>query len=242
MQPCGGAAGHPGGAVATRSFDAPRGRPYRSYPNDRLEAGRREGVTTSERTAVEGVACARAAGVEVIVTDHHLVPEQLPAGAVVVNPKQPGCAYPEKNLAACGIALKIALAVARRAGVSLSQESLLRAACLGTIADLVPLTGGYRRIPVLQIGADVYCDSQLIAPVTIGEAPDVPGARESHSSEARGLGLGDGHLRGALHHQVAHGVVSVDERHRGAFLHHANLGMQVHAAGTDPPQLSEKRL
>lgn len=97
-------------------------------------------------TAVEGVACARAAGVEVIVTDHHLVPEQLPAGAVVVNPKQPGCAYPEKNLAACGIALKIALAVARRAGVSLSQESLLRAACLGTIADLVPLTGENRTI------------------------------------------------------------------------------------------------
>ena len=59
-------------------------------------------------TAVEGVACARAAGVDVIVTDHHLVPAELPAGAVVVNPRQPGCAYPEKELAACGIALKIA--------------------------------------------------------------------------------------------------------------------------------------
>jgi single-stranded-DNA-specific exonuclease len=97
-------------------------------------------------TAVEGVACARAAGVDVIVTDHHLVPRQLPEGAVVVNPRQPGCAYPEKELAASAIAMKIAQAIGRRAGVTLSIESLLRAACLGTIADLVPLVGENRVI------------------------------------------------------------------------------------------------
>lgn len=97
-------------------------------------------------SAAEGVACAREAGVEVIVTDHHLVPEQLPAGAIVVNPKQPGCPYPEKELAASGIACKLAEAVARRAGVALSRESLLRLAALGTIADLVPLTGENRVI------------------------------------------------------------------------------------------------
>jgi single-stranded-DNA-specific exonuclease len=95
-------------------------------------------------TAAEGVAYARQRGVEVIVTDHHLVPDQLPQGAVVVNPKQPGCGYPYKDLAACGIAMKIAEAVARRAGLQLARESLLRAACLGTIADLVPLTGENR--------------------------------------------------------------------------------------------------
>ncbi|HEY6930997.1 MAG TPA: single-stranded-DNA-specific exonuclease RecJ [Thermoanaerobaculia bacterium] len=111
-------------------------------------------------SAVEGVACARAAGVEVIVTDHHLVPEELPAGAVVVNPKQPGCGYPEKNLAACGIALKMAQAVTRRAGVSLSQDSLLRAACLGTIADLVPLTGENRTIAA----AGLACLAEARAP------------------------------------------------------------------------------
>jgi single-stranded-DNA-specific exonuclease len=104
-------------------------------------------------TAVEGVAVARAAGVEVIVTDHHLVPDELPAGAIVVNPKQPGCSYPEKELAACGIALKIAEAIARRGGVSLSRESLLRAACLGTIADLVPLTGENRVIAAAGLAA-----------------------------------------------------------------------------------------
>lgn len=97
-------------------------------------------------TAVEGVACARAAGVGVIVTDHHLVPEELPAGAIVVNPKQPGCSYPSKDLAAAGVALKIAGAVAQRAGLRLPTESLLRVSCLGTIADLVPLTGENRVI------------------------------------------------------------------------------------------------
>lgn len=104
-------------------------------------------------TAAEGVACAREAGVDVIVTDHHLVPSELPAGAIVVNPRQPGCSYPEKELAACGIAMKLAQAVARRAGVRLPVESLLRAAALGTIADLVPLQGENRTIAALGLAA-----------------------------------------------------------------------------------------
>ncbi|MGH9399182.1 MAG: single-stranded-DNA-specific exonuclease RecJ [Thermoanaerobaculia bacterium] len=104
-------------------------------------------------TAVEGVACARAAGVEVIVTDHHLVPAELPEGAVVVNPRQPGCGYPFKDLAAAGVALKIAQAVAREAGIRLPTESLLRVACLGTIADLVPLTGENRIIAAAGLSA-----------------------------------------------------------------------------------------
>ncbi len=104
-------------------------------------------------TAIEGVAVARAAGVDVIVTDHHLVPDELPAGAVVVNPRQPGCPYPEKELAACGIAMKLSQSVARRAGVTLSQEALLRAAALGTIADLVPLKGENRTIAALGLAA-----------------------------------------------------------------------------------------
>jgi single-stranded-DNA-specific exonuclease len=97
-------------------------------------------------TAAEGVACAREAGVDVVVTDHHLVPDELPRGAVVVNPRQPGCSYPFKDLAASGIALKMAEAVARRGKVALSRQSLLRAAALGTIADLVPLQGENRTI------------------------------------------------------------------------------------------------
>ena len=104
-------------------------------------------------SAVEGVACAREAGVDVIVTDHHLLPERLPAGAVVVNPRQPGCEYPYKELSGSGIAFKLSEAIARRAGVSLSRDALLRAACLGTIADVVPLTGENRTIAALGLRA-----------------------------------------------------------------------------------------
>jgi single-stranded-DNA-specific exonuclease len=103
--------------------------------------------------AVEGVACAREAGVDVVVTDHHLVPAELPAGAVVVNPRQPGCGYPYKELAACSVAMKIAEAVGRRSGRPVRRESLLRAACLGTIADLVPLDGENRVIAALGLAA-----------------------------------------------------------------------------------------
>ncbi len=104
-------------------------------------------------TAIEGVAAAREAGVDVVVTDHHLVPERLPEGAVVVNPKQPGCRYPFQDLSGSGIAMKLAEAIARLAGVGLSRESLLRVACLGTIADLVPLSGENRAIAALGLAA-----------------------------------------------------------------------------------------
>jgi single-stranded-DNA-specific exonuclease len=108
-------------------------------------------------TAREGVACAREAGVDVVVTDHHLVPRELPDGAIVVNPRQPGCPYPEKDLAAAGIALKLAEAIGRRAGAPLAVDSLLRAASLGTIADMVPLSGENRVIAARGLAALAGC-------------------------------------------------------------------------------------
>jgi single-stranded-DNA-specific exonuclease len=138
-------------------------------------------------TAVEGVACAREAGVEVIVTDHHLVPSELPAGAIVVNPRQPGCDYPEKELAATGIAMKIALAVARRAGVRLSPESLLRAACLGTIADLVPLTGENRSIAAAGLAALAAARSPGIRAL-LAEAGLAPGVAPTSEDVAFRIG------------------------------------------------------
>ncbi len=100
-------------------------------------------------TAVDGVACAREAGVDVIVTDHHVVPDRVPEGAVIVNPRMPGSSYPCADLSGSGVAFKLAQAIASTAGVSLSTASLLRAACLGTIADIVPLTGENRTIAAL---------------------------------------------------------------------------------------------
>jgi single-stranded-DNA-specific exonuclease len=97
-------------------------------------------------TAVEAVAEAARAGVSVVITDHHLPPDVLPAGASVVNPKQPGCPYPFKDLCGSGIAFKIAGAIIRREGLSLSEASLAKVAALGTVADIVPLRGENRSI------------------------------------------------------------------------------------------------
>lgn len=104
-------------------------------------------------TARDGVACARDAGVDVIVTDHHLVPDELPTGALVINPKQPGCAYPEKELAGSGIAFRLAEAFGTVSGTPIARESLLRLACLGTIADMVPLRGENRVIAAAGLAA-----------------------------------------------------------------------------------------
>ncbi|MEM7480347.1 MAG: single-stranded-DNA-specific exonuclease RecJ [Acidobacteriota bacterium] len=87
--------------------------------------------------------------VDVIITDHHLPGEELPPSAVLVNPRQEGCEYPFPDLAGVGLAFKLALGVAERCGRQVPIEALLRIACLGTIADLVPLTGENRVIAAL---------------------------------------------------------------------------------------------
>ena len=104
-------------------------------------------------TATAAAEAAAAAGIDVIVTDHHLPSGGLPPGALVVNPRQEGSAYPYPDLAGVGLALKLALAFAGRAGRPVELARLLRVACLGTIADLVPLTGENRVIAALGLTA-----------------------------------------------------------------------------------------
>ena len=86
-----------------------------------------------------------AAGIDVIVSDHHLPGGALPDCLAVLNPKRPGCEYPDKDLAAVGVAFKLALALVRRLGgnenVVLSQLDLV---ALATIADIAPLRGENR--------------------------------------------------------------------------------------------------
>jgi single-stranded-DNA-specific exonuclease len=101
---------------------------------------------SSSAAAVEA---ALAAGIGVIVTDHHLPGCELPAGALHINPRQARCTYPFRDLAAAGLALKLSLALAGRCGRALDPAPLLRVACLGTIADLVPLQGENRVIAAL---------------------------------------------------------------------------------------------
>ena len=94
---------------------------------------------------VHEVALAQERGIDVIVTDHHTPPQLLPDAYAVVNPKQPGCQYPYKQLVGVGIAYKLVQALARL-GVKmpLRGRDLLDVVALGTVTDMGPLNGENR--------------------------------------------------------------------------------------------------
>ncbi|HEV7426944.1 MAG TPA: single-stranded-DNA-specific exonuclease RecJ [Thermoanaerobaculia bacterium] len=100
-------------------------------------------------TSVDPVRQAIDRGIDVIVTDHHLPPELLPEAAAVLNPKQPGCAYPFKELAGVGVAFKLCCELLRRSGKKMAIASLLKIAAIGTVADVAPLIGENRTIASL---------------------------------------------------------------------------------------------
>lgn len=123
-----------------------------------VERARAEGcrvILTADcgSSSAEAVGEAFAAGLDVVVTDHHLPGCELPAGTVHINPRQQACCYPFRDLAAAGLALKLSLAFAGRCGKEMDPAPLLRIACLGTIADLVPLRGENRVIASLGLAA-----------------------------------------------------------------------------------------
>jgi single-stranded-DNA-specific exonuclease len=103
--------------------------------------------------SVEGVAAAKALGLQVLVTDHHLPGAQLP-DAVIVNPNQPGCTFDSKSIAGVGVMFYVLLAVRaelRRRGRfdAASQpklDALLPLVALGTVADVVKLDPNNRRL------------------------------------------------------------------------------------------------
>ncbi len=97
-------------------------------------------------TSVEPVRRALDRGIDVIITDHHLPPGVLPAAAAVLNPRQPGCEYPFKELAGVGVVFKLCCELIRRNEKKISIDSLLKIAAIGTIADVAPLIGENRTI------------------------------------------------------------------------------------------------
>jgi single-stranded-DNA-specific exonuclease len=90
---------------------------------------------------------ARSLGIDLIITDHHHPLEELPPAFAVINPKQAGDPYPEKNLAGVGLAYKLVEALALSGQYpSLNSHDYLDLVALGTVADLVPLTGENRSL------------------------------------------------------------------------------------------------
>lgn len=98
-------------------------------------------------SATAEIAAASTIGLDVVVTDHHIVPDVLPSAVAVVNPRRHDCAYPFKHLAGVGVAFRLAAALLRR---SLGDEAeallgeLSDLVALGTIADVMPLEGENR--------------------------------------------------------------------------------------------------
>ena len=93
---------------------------------------------------------AKSIGIDVIVTDHHNLPEKLPNAFACVNPKIIKGDHPSKDLSGAGVAFKFVWALLRRAGEKNSSviKDFLDLAALGTIADVVPLTGENRILAV----------------------------------------------------------------------------------------------
>ncbi|MDA0409758.1 single-stranded-DNA-specific exonuclease RecJ [Levilactobacillus brevis] len=82
----------------------------------------------------EAIAAAKKAGVDVVVTDHHELPEELPDAYAIVHPRYPGAEYPFGGLSGAGVAFKVAQALREEI-----PQDLLDLAAIGTVADLVPL-------------------------------------------------------------------------------------------------------
>ncbi len=126
-------------------------------------------------TAIQETAWAGELGMDVVITDHHECKDELPQAVAVVDPHRPDCPYPFKGLAGVGVALKLAMAVAGadRGGQVLREYADL--AAVGTVADVMPMTGENRTI--VQTGLEALTQphrmglAQLIRESALGDRP-----------------------------------------------------------------------
>ncbi len=103
--------------------------------------------------STEAALRARELGVDLIITDHHEPEGTLPPALAVINPKRHDCAYPDKNLAGVGVALKLVQALCQRAGKGKWLPAFVKIAAIGTLADVVPLVGENRVIARLGLAS-----------------------------------------------------------------------------------------
>jgi len=104
--------------------------------------------------SVTGVAEAKKHGISVLVTDHHLAGDVIPDAECIVNPNQPGCTFPSKNLAGCGVIFYVMMAVKRELQQrgwfekypNFNVTELVDYVALGTVADVVKLDDNNRRL------------------------------------------------------------------------------------------------
>ncbi|PIE60453.1 MAG: single-stranded-DNA-specific exonuclease RecJ, partial [Desulfobulbus propionicus] len=120
-------------------------------------------------SSVDAVEYAQEQGIEVVITDHHQPPAELPRASAIVNPKQPGCNFPFKQLSGVGVAFFVIAAI-RRAFISRGfwaseaeapqLKSFLDLVALGTVADVMPLTGVNRIL--VRAGLEIVNQKQRV--------------------------------------------------------------------------------
>lgn len=99
-------------------------------------------TTDCASSDVEQVEYATSLGIDIIITDHHHTPADLPHAYAIINPWRPDCTYGERYLCGVGIAFKLTQALYRAHKCSTEQElELLDLVAIGTIADIAPLLG-----------------------------------------------------------------------------------------------------
>jgi single-stranded-DNA-specific exonuclease len=139
-------------------------------------------------TAVKEAGLARELGIDLIVTDHHHPPAELPNAYALVNPRRPGDPSIDKELAGAGVALVLAKRLLGDLAYALRQDELLQLCALATVADVVPLRGGNRvltrlglealnRAPIVGVRALVERAGLKLGRVGAGEIGFVLGPR-----------------------------------------------------------------
>jgi single-stranded-DNA-specific exonuclease len=95
--------------------------------------------------AIEKVKYARSKGLDVIICDHHYPGDEIPKALAVLDPKQPGCTYPYKELSGCGVGFKLIQAYSRVHGIPFSAIiNYLDLVAVSIASDIVPITGENR--------------------------------------------------------------------------------------------------
>ncbi|MCB7515049.1 DHH family phosphoesterase, partial [bacterium 210917-SL.2.15] len=123
--------------------------PNQSVYQEKIQEGIQLIITVDNGVAGnDAVAYAQQAGVDVIITDHHELPEKLPDAYAIVHPRHPAGQYPFPDLAGVGVAFKVASALLEE-----PPTEFLDLVAIGTIADLVSLTDENRILVALGIDA-----------------------------------------------------------------------------------------
>ncbi|WEG72646.1 single-stranded-DNA-specific exonuclease RecJ [Vagococcus intermedius] len=129
----------------------------------------------------EALTFAKEVGIDVIVTDHHEIPEELPSAYAIVHPRHPEGNYPFGDLAGVGVAFKVATAL-----LETVPDDMLDLVAIGTIADLVSLTGENRTL--VQLGLKILKQTERIGLHALCEQADLD--LETLTEETIGFGIG----------------------------------------------------